>query len=240
MLEFSNHLLCELPLEIRAELAGRLRPEPLRAGEILQAQGEALRTCYFIESGVVSLARVLSDGSYVEAGLVGREGMVGSVAGPAPAFVEAKVHVAGEALCIEVGELQTLLARAPVLRDVLGRYHQYRLEDAQLSAACNAAHAVEPRLAKWLLRCLDRVDTPELPVTHDLLAELLGVQRTTVTASLQRLAAAGAVRSGRGRLEVLDRDLLQAVACECYQDGAERLPELGLPEAADRRECPAA
>ena len=240
MEEYGNHLLCELPGVLRAELVGRMQRVPLRPGETLHAQGEARRHAYFVESGVVILSRMLSDGARVEAGLVGREGVVGYTAGPAPAFVEARVEVAGEAMRMDVGVLQSILVREPALRDVLSRYHQYQLDEAQLNAVCNASHPIDERLAKWLLRCIDRVDGSQLRLTQELLAEMLSVQRTTVTGALQRLTARGLLKTGRGTIEVVRREGLENAACECYAHAADRLPELGLPEVTDRQECPAA
>jgi CRP-like cAMP-binding protein len=237
--EFQNHLLCQLSAEVRTDIAERGRHVRFRHGEIIQGQGERRRHCVFVESGLVALTRMLTDGSRVEAGLVGREGLIGSISAPAIAFTEAKAETAVEAISIESSVLHALASQDPVLRDVLARYHQYQLEEAQLNAVCNASHHIEARLAKWLLRCLDRVDTLTLKLTQELLAEMLGVQRTTVTAALQRLVAAGVLRTGRANIEVLDRARLEAASCECYAHAAERLPELGLPEATDRSVCPA-
>jgi CRP-like cAMP-binding protein len=237
---FRNHLLCELPATARMRISERLKPVRLRRGLRLQGQGEQARTCYFLESGVVSLVRILSDGRRMDAGLVGREGMIGSIAGPTPAFIEASVELAGEALAIEAAALQAMLTESASLRDVLARYQQYLLDEAQAQAACNASHMVDERLAKWLLRWLDRADGRRIPTTHDQLASTLGVQRTTVTGALQRLTSAGALATGRGAIEVLDRDALLSASCDCYEQVAERLPELGLVEPAARLECPAA
>ena len=237
---FRNHLLCELPGPARVRVAERLKPVRMRRGARLQGQGEEARTCYFLESGVVSLVRILSDGRRMDAGLVGREGMVGSIAGTSPAFIEATVELAGEALAIDAAALQAMLTESADLRDVLTRYQQYLLDEAQAQAACNASHIVDERLAKWLLRWLDRADGRRIPTTHDQLASALGVQRTTVTGALQRLTAAGALATRRGAIEILNRDALQNASCDCYEQVAERLPELGLIEPAARLECPAA
>jgi CRP-like cAMP-binding protein len=239
-MDYQNHLLCELPEELRSDVVGRMQRVTLRPGDTLQAQGEPSRYGFFIESGVVALTRMLADGARVEAGLVGREGLVGAAAGPIPAFVEARVEIAGEAMRIEAADLQALMIREPALRDVLARYHQYQLDEAHQNAACNASHAIEQRLSKWLLRCLDRIDDPKVRVTQEFLAEMLGVQRTSVTVALQRLCARGLVATGRGTVELLDREGLELASCECYAQAAERLPELGLPQASDRTECPAA
>lgn len=236
---YQNHLICELTEEARQALGSHLKPAPLRAGEVLQAQGEDKRSAYFIESGVVSLARLMADGSRVEASLVGREGMVGSGVNGLPAFTEAEVQAPGMALCIESELLQLLAARHASLRDVLARYNEYLLDEARMNAVCNATHAVDQRLAKWLLRCLDRVDGDSLEVTQEFVADVLGVQRTSITASLQRLAGRGLVATTRGRVSILNAEGLKALSCECYEHIAERLPDVGLREASDRGECAA-
>lgn len=236
---FHNHLLCELSDPTRRRLADCLVRIPLRLGDVLQSQGEATRFAYFPESGIVSLARILADGSRVEASMVGREGLVGVGAGALPAFIEAQVQTPGEALRVDAELLQLMAGQDAGLRDVLARYAGYLLDEARLNAVCNATHGMDQRLAKWLLRCRDRVDGDEIQITQEFIAEMLGVQRTSITGSLQRLSNLKMIRTGRGRVEIVDPKALKAIACECYEHLAERLPELGLPEASDRGECAA-
>jgi CRP-like cAMP-binding protein len=236
---YHNHLLCDLSDEQRRVVAEQLTLVRLRSGDVLQAQGETTRHAYFLESGLVSLVRILADGSRVEASMVGREGLVGAGLRGLPAFTEAQVQIPGVAQRIDAELLQVLAARDAGLRDVLARYAEYLLDEARLNAVCNATHGMDQRLAKWLLRCLDRVDGEQIQITQEFVAEMLGVQRTSITASLQRLASLKLVRTGRGKVEILDAAGLKAMACECYRQIAKRLPELGLPEASDRSECPA-
>lgn len=238
-MEHLNHLVCELPEDVRRKLIAKATHVRLKAGDVLQAQGEPESGCFFPESGLISLSRIQADGARVEAGLIGREGFVGSLAGDGVAFTEAKVELAGAAHRIDASALQALFVEEPAVLDVLARYQRYQLEEAQLNAACNASHGIEQRLAKWLLRCLDRVDTQRLPLTQEFVAEMLGVQRTTVTACLQKLGATGSIRTSRGVIEVRSRDRLKAHSCDCYVQAAERLPELGFPEAADESACAA-
>lgn len=238
-MEHLNHLLCELPDDVRRKLVAKAQPVRLKAGMTLQAQGEPEPYCYFPESGLVSLSRIQPAGERVEAGLVGREGCVGSVAGEGLAFTEAKVEMSGEAWRIESASLQALALAEPAVLDVMARYQRYQLEEAQLNAACNASHGIEHRLSKWLLRCLDRVDGTKLPLTQEFVAEMLGVQRTTVTACLRKLAETGAIRTSRGVIEVMSRSQLEAHACDCYSQATERLPELGFPVVADESACAA-
>jgi CRP-like cAMP-binding protein len=237
---FQNHLLCELPDEIRSILGREVKRAPLRAGEVLQPQGQERPDCYFVEAGLVSVVRLLQDGTRAEAALIGREGLVGELTGVTTSFMEAEVQVGGEALCLPAERLHFLAARHEPLRDVLARYTQYLLDEARMNAVCNARHNLEQRLAKWLLSCVDRVDGATLDVTQEFCADMLGVQRTSVTGVLRKLSRQGIIQAGRGRIRVTREDRLKAVACECYEHLAERLPEVGFPEAAERSECPAA
>ncbi len=239
-MNFQNHLLCDLPQATRTLLARELVRVPLTPGEVLQAQGEERPRCYFIESGLVSVVRLFEDGTRAEAAMVGREGLVGEMTAVSPSFMEAEAQVAGEALCMPAERLHFLASRREELRDVLARYTQYLIDEARMNAVCNARHSLEQRLAKWLLSCLDRIDGRELDVTQALCAEMLGVQRTSVTAAFGKLADEGVLQLARGRLRVARAARLRATACECYRHLAERLPEVGFPEAAESSECPAA
>lgn len=238
-MEHLNHLVCELPEDVRRKLIAKSTHVRLKAGDTLQAQGEPEIGAFFPECGLISLTRIQPGGERVEAGLVGREGFIGSLAGEGAAFTEARVEMPGEAYRIDTSALQALIVEEPAILDVLTRYQRYQLEEARLNVGCNVSHSIEQRLAKWLLRCLDRVDTGKLPLTQEVVAEMLGVQRTTVTAALQRLVAKGAIRTARGMVEVRNRSRLEAQACDCYAQAAERLPELGFPDAADEGACAA-
>lgn len=238
-MEIRNHLLCEFPEDARQSLLRAASRHALTPGRVLQAQGDPERYCYFLESGLVSLSRLQKEGERLEAGLIGREGMVGSLEAPSRAFTEARVEVGGEALRIELAIVSATAATDVRIADVIARYRRFQLEEAQLNAACNATHAIEARLSKWLLRCLDRLDGPLLELRQDFVAEMLGVQRTTITAALGRMAERGAVKTGRGSIAVTNRSLLEARACECYELTVERLPELGFPTVADESACAA-
>jgi CRP-like cAMP-binding protein len=237
--EIRNHLLCELPLGIRAIVTAEMTELTLRPGDVLQRQGDPVLRCIFIETGVVAQFRLLDDGARVEASLVGREGLVGIGAG-ATAFTEAQVQAGGSGLAVDADRLRLLAARYPPLADVLTRYGAYLVDEARMNAVCNAAHAMEQRLAKWLLRFHDRSDGPSLVFTQEFASEMLGVQRTSLTAAMGRLADQGLLVTGRGGVRLRDLEGLRAVACECYRNVEERLPEMGLPEAAERGACPAA
>jgi CRP-like cAMP-binding protein len=114
-------------------------------------------------------------------------------------------------------EFRMLAAQSAPLRGLLARHQQALCVEAQQSAACNASHSVEERLSRWLLRAYDLWDGPALPMTQDLLAHLIGVQRNAISIVAHALQQAGIIRYSRGRIEITDSQALQATACECYQ-----------------------
>ena len=186
--------------------------------QILQEPGESLEFGYFINTGLVSLLVVTSDARSVEVGIVCREGCVGAplALGLRNSSQRALTQASGTAFRITAESLRNLLARAPVLRERIGRYVVLQgLQVGQL-AACNRLHEVEQRLARWLLMTHDRAGGDALPITHDLLAQMLGSGRPSVTLAAGMLQRAGSIAYTRGQITVLDRKALEHSACECY------------------------
>jgi CRP-like cAMP-binding protein len=157
-------------------------------------------------------------GEVVETATVGRRGAVGAFAGLGPwhAFTRAVVQIPGTAMVISASHFQAAVSQSERIRDLILRYKEGLLAQVQQTAACNALHQVEARLVRWLLQAIDCVDDPKLPLTHDHLAEMLAVRRTTVTVIAGKLQEAGLIRYHRGRIEVVDRLKLEEAACECY------------------------
>jgi CRP-like cAMP-binding protein len=214
-----NGLLAALEPFDFALLHPHLRQLSLTAGATLQEQEAPVEQIYFPLSGLVSLVTVMEAGEVVETATVGRQGAVGAFAGLGHwhAFTRAVVQIPGTAMVISASHFRATVSRSERIRDLILRYKEGLLAQVQQTAACNALHQVEARLARWLLQAIDCVDDLQLPLTHDHLAEMLAVRRTTVTVIAGKLQEARLIRYHRGRIVVLDRVGLEKMACECYR-----------------------
>ena len=214
-----NGLLAALEPFDLALLHAHMRQLSLTAGEILQEQEAPIEQIYFPLSGLISLVAVMEAGEGIEAATVGRRGAIGAFAGLGHwyAFTRAVVQIPGTAMVISASNFQAAVSRSERIRDLILRHKEGLLAQVQQTAACNALHQVEARLARWLLQAIDCVDDSQLPLTHDHLAEMLGVRRTTVTVIAGKLQDACLIRYHRGRIDVLDRVGLEKMACECYR-----------------------
>jgi CRP-like cAMP-binding protein len=213
-----NRLLAALrPAEIGL-LQPHLKEVPLEQGTLLHEQGELIERIYFPHSGMISLLAVMEQGNAVETATVGREGAVGAMSGLGPrrAFTRAVVQMPGSASQIGTGKFQSIVTQSPAIREIIVHHNEVLLAQVQQSAACNALHEAESRFCRWLLQSRDRSDSDIVPITQEFLAQMLGVRRTTVTLVAQALQDAGLLRYRRGRVEIVDRDGLEARACECY------------------------
>jgi CRP-like cAMP-binding protein len=213
-----NSILHTLPDSEYAALQPHLEFVEFSMHQVLQEPGEKIEFGYFINSGLVSLLVVTSDARSVEVGIVGKEGFVGAplAMGLRDSSQRALIQIKGSALRIKADSLRSVLAEALALRNRIGRYVLLQgLQVAQL-AACNRLHEVEQRLARWLLMTHDRTAGDSLPITHDLLAQMLGSGRPSVTLAAGMLQRAGTIGYTRGQITVLDRDALERTACECY------------------------
>lgn len=213
-----NRLLSHLPADVRGRLMDDLDPVRPAFREPVYEPDRPLRYVYFSLDAVFSILTVLEEGGSVEVATVGNEGMVGL-----PVFLHAEsIHgrafcqIAGDALRMRAGRLREHAEREPALRDLLLRYTQAFLNLVAQSAACNRAHALEARLARWLLMTQDRVARDEFPLTQEFMGQMLGVGRASVNTAAGMLQRAGFVRYVRGRVTVADRAGLESAACECY------------------------
>jgi CRP-like cAMP-binding protein len=214
-----NRLLGALEPADYALLVPHLRRAHFAQGTVLQEQGGPVERVYFPLSGMVSLVSVMEDGRVVETAVIGREGAVGAFAGLGPwhAFTRATVQIPGTVAVISASDFQAAVSQSERIRDLILRYKETLLAQVQQTAACNALHPLEARLARWLLQALDRTNEPGLPLTQDSIAEMLGVRRTSVTVVANKLQGGGLIRYRRGHIVVLDRTGLENVACECYR-----------------------
>jgi len=229
-----NRLLAALPPAEAAWFLPRLLPVHLRHAERLYGMGEPIPHVYFPTTALVSLMVVLEDGKQVEMAAVGREGMAGlpvALGSDTDGHV-AMAQIAGDALRLETGAFRAALAELAGLRAVLGRYSLALLTQAGQSAACNGAHAIAERCARWLLEAHDRVGSDRFTLTQDFLAAMLGVRRPSVTIAAGMLQQAGMITYHRGVVTILDRERLEASACECYAAIAQETDRLlGGPDA---------
>lgn len=236
--DLTNGLICALDMPTYEALEPNLTHHEFARDEVFYEPGDAVDYIYFPHRGVVSVLSVMEDGSAIETSTIGRESAVGLLAGLSP--LQSFSRVAGQsngALSrISATRMRGLALTRPKLRDVILRHCDAMLAHAQQSVACNALHDVEERFCRWLLTCHDRMDGDELAVTQEMLAALLGVQRTTVTQVAGMLQQAGLIRYQRGRVRVQDRKGLERRACECYQ-AVRRHAEEVLPDAAEDGPC---
>lgn len=216
----ANRLLAAIAPADFARIEPHLELIPLKRGQVLVEPGDDVMVTYFpAQRTMVSVLIVTQDGHEVEAATIGHEGAVGGIvsAGAKPAYGRAAVQIAGSAFAVPTVTLEEAKADSPALRELFARYADALLAQMMQSIACNALHSVEERCCRWLLAAHDRAGKQVLQLTQESLAEMLGVQRTTVTAVLQSLESKGVVRGRRGSVEIADREALERMACECYR-----------------------
>jgi CRP-like cAMP-binding protein len=213
-----NKILAALPSEEYDRLLSHLTPVSLPLGESLYETEDRIKYVYFVNTGVVSLVTHLKEGSGVEVGLVGNEGMVGlSIAlGDDVSPSQAIVQIAGEGMRMGAAALREELKQGGLLQTLLLRFTMAMLRQVSQSAACNRSHHVAERLARWLLTCHDRVEGDELRLTQEFIAEMLGTRRAGVSEAAGILQGAGLIRYSRGHITVTDRAGLGEFSCECY------------------------
>jgi CRP-like cAMP-binding protein len=213
-----NKLLAALQQEDFALVSANLTPIELERGRLFYDPGDPITNVYFPGEGVISLLTLMDGGEAIECATIGREGAVGlsAAVGPRESLTRAIVQVPGRAWRISAAHLHEAWKKSAKLQHLVDHHSQALYAQAVQSAACNALHSVEARFCRWLLGCHDRMDGDTVQLTQEFLADMLGVQRTTVTAVARGLQANGTIRYRRGVVEVLDRAGLEAATCECY------------------------
>jgi CRP-like cAMP-binding protein len=212
-----NRLLALLPAR-ELELLPKLEHVELELNRVIFEPDAPLSYVYFPIDALISLSAILEDGTAIEIATIGNEGMAGL-----PAFLEtdslpfqAICQVAGDALRMRVQDLTEYLRDGATLNVLLRRYTQALFVQVGQSAVCNRVHAMEERCARWLLQTHDRVGDDEFNITHEFLAEMLGVRRASVSVAAGELQKAGHIQYNRGRVTIVDREGLERSACECY------------------------
>ena len=214
-----NKLLATLPQEDRQRVFSQLTAVPLTFRQVLYKQGEKVEHVYFPCGGACSLTKTMEDGRTAEVGTIGNEGMLGASVffGDGQAQCDAIVHVAAKnGYKMTVGAFAEEMQRHAAFYDRVIRYQQALAIQVMQTTACNALHSAEQRCCRWLLMTRDRVGNDDLTLTHEFLAIMLGVRRSTVSIIVEGLQKAGLVETRRGQITIVDRQRLEASSCECY------------------------
>jgi CRP-like cAMP-binding protein len=216
----ANGLLSNVEASVWADFAGRVTRLELQRGQVLQRPGEEIAYVYFPTSAVISVGAETVAGESVNVALIGPEGALGvfEACGSRQSYSRGVVQVAGYAWRFSAAHYRDLFGASDGLRGGVHRYVEVLLAEARQFVACNALHTVEARLCRSILEALERsCDGQTLPATQETLAQMLGVQRTTVTAAISALQAGGALRTARGQIEVLEPLELEDCACVCRE-----------------------
>ena len=213
-----NQLLDNLPRRERNRILECCEPVDLVFGAVLCEPDQAYRHIYFPLSGFISLVQTVGDHQPLEMGLIGNEGMLGAtmVLGINAIPLRGVVQGSGTALRMTAAQLRRLLASCPGLERKLSRYLYVLMAQLSQTAACTRFHEVEARLARWLLMTHDRAHADHFHLTHEFLADMLGVQRSAVSIAAGALQKRHLIRYTRGEINILSRVGLEAVSCECY------------------------
>ena len=213
-----NHLFARVAPADRERLHARLEPVTLQSGTVLYQPGDPLTHVYFPSSGMISLIADTADGRSTEAATIGREGAVGmSASGYVDAaFARCAVRIPGSAFRTRAADFEDMIDMSPELCSAVARWREVMLRMTLQLVACNALHNVRQRCARLVMTTRDRFEADTLPLTQELIAEMLGVKRNAVSGVAREFGRAGMIDYKRGRLAVIDPDRLGAAACECY------------------------
>ncbi len=220
-----NRLLLALPSRDLKRIMPELEQIRCERAQVLMDADSPLGHVFFPDSGVISVVAVYADGSVIEMATIGREGFtdVKAVFGAKHSSSRLLVQIPGSAAKMSRAAFTRAMGSMPSFRSLMYAYVQAFLEQVMVSVACNGAHSLKQRLARWLLMMRDRSDDDSLPITQSLLAEMLGVQRPSITNAVRELERAGLIAGGRRHLKILDRQGLTKASCECYQLVRERI-----------------
>jgi CRP-like cAMP-binding protein len=213
-----NHLIAALSAEVHERLLPHLEPMTLTLGQVVYESGDAMRHVIFPTDSIVSLLYVMESGASAEISVVGNEGVIGVAIfmGGESTPSRAIVQSAGHAFRMPAKLLMIEFNRHGELLQLMLRYTQALLTQMAQTAVCNRHHTIDQQLARWLLLSLDRLSGPNLVMTQELIANMLGVRREGVTEAARKLQKLGVIEYSRGHIKVLNRPRLERLACECY------------------------
>jgi CRP-like cAMP-binding protein len=213
-----NHLLDALPAAEREQIDPHLQLVEMPLGTVVYEPGDLPRYAYFPTDCIVSLLYILEDGASTEISIVGNEGLIGLAlfmdGGTTPR--RAVVQSGGHAYRLPGSKLREEFHRNTAIRLLLLRYTQALITQMAQTVVCNRHHTVDQQLCRWLLLSLDRLPANELTMTHELIANMLGVRREGVTGAISKLQKLAVINHSRGHITVVDRPALERLSCECY------------------------
>jgi CRP-like cAMP-binding protein len=214
-----NYLLSSLEGEELDRILKIIEPMEFGLGHVIYEAGDKMDYAYFPTTAIVSLLYIMEDGGTAEIGIVGNDGVLGVslFLGGDSTSSRAIIQSAGAMCRMKAADLRTEFKRGGRFQDLLLRYTQALMTQISQTAVCNRLHAVEEQLCRWLLLSHDRLDSDKLVMTHDLISNMLGVRREGITLAAKKLATKKLIKNTRGTIEVLDRQGLEAAACECYE-----------------------
>ena len=217
--QIANRLLTILPPDEFALIRPHLEAVSFPSGHFAALAGNSLKKCYFPNNGMISLLAETHNGSAVEVGFTGVEGMVGTplLFGKNAMPYQALVQSPSDGYVVDLGVVRQLFANCGVFHDALLRYAYILIRQLTQSAVCNHFHTIEARLCRWLTVLCERSGRRDLRLTHEFLAHMLGVQRTSVGTIALELQRSGIINYRRGHIEIIDFQKLKAAACECYR-----------------------
>jgi CRP-like cAMP-binding protein len=215
----TNHLLAALPKDEFARIEPSLEPVSLALGEVLYESGDRMTHAYFPTTAIISLLYIMENGATAEIGIAGNNGLVGIALfmGGETTSNRAVVQSSGKAVRMKAADIREAFKLGGVFQNVLLRYTQSLMTQISQTAVCNRLHSVEQQLCRWLLINHDQLQTDQLVMTHDLIANMLGVRREGVSIAARHLQDDGLISYVRGTITILDRKGLERSACECYR-----------------------
>lgn len=213
-----NHLIAALPTDVLQRLLPNLELVTLPLGMVLYEIGDTLRHVYFPVDSIISLLYVMKDGASAEISVIGNEGILGAAVflGGESTSNRAVVQSAGSAYRMDAKHFKAEFERHSEMLMLLLRYTQALLTQMAQTAVCNRHHNIDQQLCRWLLLSLDRLPTNNLVMTQELIANMLGVRRESVTEAAGKLQKLDIITYQRGHITVLDRLGLERMSCECY------------------------
>ncbi len=213
-----NKILLSLPRKEFQQVLAKLELVRLKLHQVIHEAGETIKSAYFLNTGLASILAVQSDGKTVEVGLIGNEGFVGLplLVGYSTSPTRAVTQGEGTAYRCDAETLRQFLRQSPELSQQMNRFAQKLAMQTTQLAACNRLHDVVERSARWILMSQDRIGTETIPLTQEFLAQMLGTRRSSVTVAAGTLQKAGLISYTRGSVSILQRQELEAAACDCY------------------------